>query len=363
MKNKWYRWLISAVVIVLILVLARGCLKPDNQEMAASAKAVRAQPVSKIKMEPALELTGNVEAFNEVLISAKVAGRVSEVLVHNGEFVSSGQPLVQLDDSDFRNTLVVSQANLTKAKANLETTRNNFERAKSLFENKAISAKEFEAAEAALHVAEADANSAEAVVNSSQNSLANASISSPIDGVAANCTVKVGEYLSPGLSPTLLKVEDVSSVYVVVNVEQNNLGLLNHGLNAEVTTDTYGGQVFTGTVEVINPVAGKANRVFETKIRIANEKKLLRPGMFVKVKIKTGEAVDIIAIPQNAIISKAGLFYVFLAEGDHVKRQQVQVGQVMNQIVEIRSGLSEGQKVVTTDVSVLKDQDLVIIKK
>lgn len=363
MKNKWYRWLVAAVVIVLALAMARGMAKQNNlKETTNSTKTVVAQTLSKVKIEPELALTGNVEAVKEVLISAKVAGRVSEVLIKNGDAVTSGQPLVLLEDSDFRTALVVSQANLTKAKANLETTRSNYQRSKSLFESKAISAKDFEAAQAALDVAEADANSAAAAVDSSQNSLTNATISSPIGGVVANCTVKAGEYLSPGMSPTLLAVEDISSVYVTVSIEQKDLSLLKPGLKAEVIADTYAGQVFAGTVEVINPVAGKTSRVFETKIRVANENNLLRPGMFVKVKLETGEPVKVMAVPQNAVISKAGLFYVFVAEGDHVKRQPVQVGQVVNQMVEIKSGLTEGQKVVITDVSVLKDQDPVTIK-
>ncbi|MGD0154171.1 MAG: efflux RND transporter periplasmic adaptor subunit, partial [Thermacetogeniaceae bacterium] len=131
------------------------------------------------------------------------------------------------------------------------------------------------------------------------------------------------------------------------------------GLAAKVTTDAFSGRIFDGTVEAINPVAGSSTRVFETKIRVANSGQLLRPGMFVKVEIETGVPVTVIAVPQNAVVSNAGLYYVFLLEGGRVKRQQVQVGQVMGQLVEITSGLTEGQRVVLTDVSTLNDGDQV----
>ncbi len=114
-------------------------------------------------------------------------------------------------------------------------------------------------------------------------------------------------------------------------------------------------------MDQINPTADTTTRVFETKIRVANGDRLLQPGMFVKVEITTGAPVAVIAVPQNAVVSDAGLYYVFVVDGGRVRRQQVQVGQVRGQMVEVTSGLTEGQKVVLTDVDTLQDQDQVTI--
>jgi RND family efflux transporter MFP subunit len=299
----------------------------------------------------------------EAVVSAEVTGRVASVPVNNGDAVSSGQPLVLLEDSDYRDALTTSQADLAKAQANLELTRDTYQRQKSLYDAGALSASDFEGIKTSLALAEADADSAAAAVDSAREALQETSICSPISGVAADLNVEVGQFLTPGTPPatSLLDVEDISSVYAVVNVEQGDLGTVRPGLAARVTVDAYGDRVFNGTVEIINPVADSATRVFETKIRLANNDHLLSPGMFVKVEINTGAPVDVVAVPQNAVVSTAGLDYVFVVDGDRVKRQQVQVGQVMGQSVEIISGLAEGQKVVLTDVDTLNDQDRVSI--
>jgi len=364
-KSNWKVWLTAAAAIVVVLVLARVLMNRNTKQAAGPAgpKAVVAQAVATVKKQPALALTGSIEAVQEAVVSAKVTGRVAGVPVNNGDTVSAGQPLVLLEDSDYRDALTTSQANLAKAQASLESTRDSYQRQKSLFEAGALSASDFEGIKTSLALAEADADSAAAGVDSAQEALQETSICSPISGVAADLGVEVGQFLTPGAPPatSLLDVEDISSVYAVVNIEQGDVGAVRPGLAAKVTVDAYGDQVFNGTVEIINPVADSATRVFETKIRLANSDHLLRPGMFVKVEIDTGAPVDVVAVPQNAVVSTAGLNYVFLVDGDRVKRQQVQVGQVIGQSVEITSGLAEGQLVVLTDVDTLNDQDRVSI--
>jgi len=257
------------------------------------------------------------------------------------------------------NLLSINQALLKKAEANLTAVKANYERFKQLYQSAVVAKKDFEDVETALKVAEAEAASAAASVANAQESLRNAIVVSPLNGVVLNRTVTAGQVVSPGAP--LMAVQDVSSVYAMVNVEQKDLAKIKPGLPAEVTLDTYGGLKFDGVVEIVSPAANKAARVFETKIRIGNGENLLKPGMFVRVEIKTGAAEEVPAVPQNALTSKQGLFYVFLAENGRVKRQQVEIGQVIDQLVEIKSGLPAGQKVIITNVNKLKDQDRVEI--
>jgi RND family efflux transporter MFP subunit len=311
---------------------------------------------------PALVLTGSIEAVQEATINPLVAGQVASVQVKNGDQVSSGQPLVLLDDSSFRDALAVGRASLESAKAVLEAASQTYQRDQVLADSHFISAADLENAKVAMETAQANVDSATATVSSAQDSLRDASICSPISGVAGNCAVQIGQYLAPGMSSTpLLVVEDISSVYAVVDIEQGDLPAVRPGLAAKVTADAYDGRVFDGTVEQINPVGDAASRVFATKIRVANGSGLLQPGMFVKVEIATGTPVQVIAVPQNAVVSNAGLNYVFVVDGGRAKRQQVQTGQVIGQTVEITSGLAEGQKVVLTDVDTLQDQDAVTV--
>jgi len=364
MQSKWKLWLAAVAAITILFVLARFLSNPKTQATGPTQiKTVVAQTVARMAKEPALALTGSIEAVQEAAINPRVSGQVSGVQVKNGDAVTPGQPLVLLDDSSFRDTLAIDQANLESAQAGLESASQTYQRDQVLSDSNFLSTADLENAKVAMETAQANVNSAAATVSSAQDSLKDATICSPISGVAANCDVEVGQYLSPGISPAtpLLVVEDISSVYAMVDIEQGNLPAVRPGLAAKVTADAYGDRVFDGTVEQINPVGDATSRVFATKIRVANEPHLLQPGMFVKVEITTGTPVEVIAVPQNAVVSNAGLDYVFVVDGGRVKRQQVQTGQVMGQMVEITSGLAEGQKVVLTDVDTLQDQDQVTV--
>lgn len=376
MRRKWMLWLAAAAAVLVVLVVAKGQMKDRSSVQASSqlqVKAVVAEPAVKVKKEILLELTGNVEPIRESVVSTKVAGRVAKVLVDDGDFVSPGQPLVLLEDTEYRNALDVNRANLDRARANLdraqaglELARSNYNRYKMLYDSGALSAKDYEAAQnslvlaqAEVNAARADVNAASAAVASAQENLSNTSLRSPIGGVVSSCDVKVGQYVTPGLS--LLKVEDISNVYAAVNIGQADIALVKKGLPAKVAVDAFGDRVFEGQVEVVNPVGDSSTRVFETRVKVPNGSHYLRPGMFVKVKISTGKVDDAIAVPQNALISSSGMYFVFVLEGNRVKRCQVEPGEVVGQLVEIKSGIKDGQKVVITDVNTLKDGDRVVV--
>ena len=364
MQNRWKLWLAAVTAIAILLVLARFLSSPKTQAAAPTPpKTVVAQTVAELATEPALALTGSIEAVQEAAINPQVSGMVAGVQVKNGDAVTPGQPLILLDASSFRDALAVGQANLESAQAGLESASQTYQRDQVLSENNALSTAALENAKVAMETAQAAVDSAAATVSSAQDSLKDTTICSLISGVAANCNVEVGQYLSPGVSSStpLLVVEDISSVYAVVDIEQDDLPAVRPGLAAKVTADAFGDRVFAGTVEQINPVGDATSRVFETKIRVANGLHLLQPGMFVKVEITTGTPIEVIAVPQNVVVSSAGLDYVFVVDGGRVQRQQVQTGQVLGQMVEITSGLAEGQKVVLTDVDTLHDQDRVTV--
>ncbi|CCO07529.1 efflux RND transporter periplasmic adaptor subunit [Desulforamulus hydrothermalis] len=363
MKGKWKLWLVPVLAVVALAAFKGGGLWGKNEsprEIPVPKVVVAA--AARVKMDHAISLTGNLEAYRQAVIHAKVAGRVSRVAVQNGQPVTAGQPLVQLETSDFANTLAVNEAALKKAAAALAMARADYHRFQELHKQAAVSDKEFEGVTAAWHMAEADAAAAAAAVNAAREALQNATVTSPISGLVANRDVKVGQMVSPQGAP-LMTVEDIASVYVVVNIEQQDLARVKPGLKADVTVDAYGDQVFKGVVEVINPVAKQGARVFETKIKVANPEYLLKPGMFARVQLKTGEAVNTLVVPQAALTTKQGMYFVFVPEGNRVKRQQVEIGQIINQSVEIKKGLTEGQQVVITNVNKLKDQDRVEIAR
>lgn len=361
MKSKWKLWLIPLLLILAFGVFRGGAIWGKDEAVLEDVhiQTVKVASAEKVKKENVLSLTGNVEAHNQAVISGKVAGRVSQILVENGTAVSAGQALVMLESQDYANALAISKANQKKAEANLSATRTNYQRFQELHKQGAISQKDFEDIQMALDISEADAAATAAATANAEEALRNTTISSPIAGVLANKNVTTGQFLSPGIP--LMTVEDISSVYIVVNIEQKDVSRIKKGLKADIQVDSFNGQKFEGTVEIINPVASKGARVFETKIKVNNKEQLLKPGMFAKVNINTGNDEEVLAVQQTALSSKQGMFFVFMPDGDKVKRVEVEIGQLIGDMVEVKSGLDVGQQVVITNVNKLKDQDKVKI--
>lgn len=363
MLNKWKLWLLAPLLVILAFgVFKSGAWQKSEAIQETPAQVVVTQQVAKVKLEKSLALTGDVQAGREAVINPEVAGKVLQVAVENGDAVTAGQTLIALENQTFAHTVAVNQATLQKAEAALSTAQANYRRFAELHKQGAVADKDFEDIQTALQVAEADVSSAKAALAMAQRALQDSTITSPINGLVADRQVNLGAMVSPQGDP-LMTVQDISSVYVVVNIEQKDLASVRLGARAKVSVEAYGQQEFQGVVENINPVANQGARVFATKIKVANPEHLLKPGMFAKAQIKMGTAEDVVAVPQSALTSKQGMYFVFLPEGDRVKRQQVEIGQVIDQLVEIKSGLQENDQVVITNVNKLKDQDKVKISK
>jgi membrane fusion protein (multidrug efflux system) len=165
--------------------------------------------------------------------------------------------------------------------------------------------------------------------------------------------------VSPGMP--LFLVADVSSVYVVVNVKQDDLDKVKLGQPAQVIMADDDRHPLTGTVSILSPVANQAARVFEARIKVDNKDGLLKTGMFVKTRITTGEPLDILAVPQEAMSGQEGSYYVFVAEGNQARQRTVEIGTAWAGLIEVKSGLKAGDKVIVTNVNKLKDDDPIAI--
>lgn len=308
---------------------------------------------------PKLMLNGSIEGKTSATISAKLAGRIEQVMVQDGQQVKAGDPLARLESTELVNSVRTAKDAVSKAQVTYDMAVRDYDRYQTLFEQGATSQQTLDSAEAKKRIAQADLSSAVNSQSNAEQQYGYGVITAPVDGVVANVTATVGQVVSPGAE--LMVVQDISQVYAVVNVEQKDLGLIKQGQPAEVTVDTYGDKVFAGTVEMINPEAGSTNRMFRTKVKIDNTDGALKSGMFSKIQLATGDAVQILSVPQAAIIQKQGIYYVFIVENDKVTRHQVEVGGTSGDSIEIKSGLQPGDKLAVTNVSQLKDGDVVKI--
>lgn len=325
----------------------------DNRIPVKAVEVVQKQTVSK------LLFNATVEGSTSAAISAKLAGRIKEIVVQEGQKVQAGDPLLRLEEAELANSVQNSQAALVKAQVNYDLALADYHRYQQLHTQDAISEQQMQVAEAKLKTAQADVDSAAANEKNAQQQYSYSVITAPVDGIVANKTATLGQVVSPG-SP-LMTVQDLHQVYAVINIEQKDMGRIQPGQTAQMLVDAYPDKPFTGTVELMNPEAGAGNRMFRAKIKVNNELGLLKAGMFAKVELTAGAPAPLIAVPQAAILQKQGLYYVFSIEKDVVARRQVGIGEISNANIEIKNGLTPGEKVAITSVNQLKDGQAVRI--
>ncbi|SMD09099.1 efflux RND transporter periplasmic adaptor subunit [Sporomusa malonica] len=358
-------WAIPILLAVTVTAAAKTGLltwgNPQKQVLAAQATSVTAESAQMVSKIPKLSLTGSVEGETSAVISAKIAGRIEQILVEDGQPVTAGQPLIRLESVELSNNVRTGSDAVRRASANYENVETDYKRYQTLYAQNAISKQVLDGIETKLKVAQADLSSAEAALSTAGQQYAYALVTAPVSGVVANKTAVIGQVVGAGAP--LMSVENIGQVYAVVNVEQKDLGAIGQGMAAEITVDAYPDKVFAGKIQIINPAAVVANRMYKTKIKIDNSQALLKPGMFVKVSIVTGKPALVLAVPQAAIFQKQGIYQVYVLENGKAIRRQVEVGAVLGDFVEIKTDLEAKAEVITSNVNKLKDGDAVQVGK
>ncbi len=359
--SKWKLWLILLVVILTLggLIVKQMQDQSSLQQADAGVQSVRTAQAEMVTRQSNLNVSGTIDAVEKVLVSARVAGVVEALHVDDGDSIRAGQTLVQIDDQPYANLVETGKAALRQAQTKLESTRSTYDRLKQLHQAGAASDKDLEDIQAAVTVAEADVSQAQAQLNSYQTDLGNTRVASPISGLVANRNVYRGQMVSPGTP--LMEVQNLAEVYVITSVGQSDLRQIKTGMEADVTVDAYPGQTFKGVLTSVNPAANPQARVFQCKIKVPNPDGLLRSGMFASAVLHTGEAINVLSIPEAALTSKQGQFYVFVPQDKVAKLVRVEIGAIFDGQLEIKQGLAEGQTVIISNVNKLKENDLIQI--
>lgn len=360
--NKWKPrfWIVLVIAVIGITLVVRSgvsALGKNEVKAADNALAVKVATVGNEDIVPSLTFNGSIEGSTAATVSAKIAGRIEQVLVEEGQAVKAGDPLVKLEAVELANTARQAGDAVKKAQISYELALNDYNRYQRLFDKGAISEQQLESVRAKLKTAEADVSSARANQSSAEQQYGYGIITAPVDGVVANKNATIGQVVSSGAA--LMVVQDINQVYAVINVEQKELGSIKVGQKANITVDTYPDKVFAGTVEVVNPEAGSTSRMFRTKIKIDNVGADLKPGMFAKVALATGESVAVQTVPQSAVVQKQGLYYVFTVENDKAVRKQIEIGEVTGNTIVVKSGLQTGEQVIVTGTNRIKEGDAV----
>jgi RND family efflux transporter MFP subunit len=239
----------------------------------------------------AIQAVGMLEA-PEVNITSRIAGRITRLDPLEGDHVKKGRVVCEIEDVDIRNQLAKAKADLAKAVAEVAEARRTYARDAQLYGEHVISTKERDDAATAVDEAEAAVLSAQANVRFYNDQLADTKVTAPVDGVIVNKALEVGEWVTPGTP--ILTVDDLSTVWARVDVEETDLSSLYVGKSAEVSLPTSPPQLYTGRIMAIGQEGQFATerdvrrgrqdiRTFYVKVKVLQAQGELKPGMTAEV--------------------------------------------------------------------------------
>jgi RND family efflux transporter MFP subunit len=301
--------------------------------------------VKKQKLERTLSLVGNINAIADVNVIAETQGTVTAVFVKVGMTVRQGTILVQVDDEIPRSTRSAAEISFQKA-------QRDYQRAEELYQENSISVSQLDASRLAMKAAENQLDIA-------HRHLQNTRIKSPIGGTVNARFVDLGTMVQPG--KPVANIVDIRTLKVTVNVSEREAFQLKPRDRVEIGTDVYPGTVFEGTIDNIASKADEAH-TYPVEIVVPNSASHpLKAGMFARITFKSIAPIEALTIPRAALIGSIKEAQVFVVRAKLASLRTVVVGRQSADIVEVASGLAEGDTVVTSGQNNLTDQTRVQI--
>ncbi len=384
--------------IVIILIIA-AVVFLNLQASREKAIKVTVDKVKKQDITSIISASGEIKPKKNINISALVAGRIVKIGVKEGQEVKAGDFLLQIDPTYFeaqvdriRANINQFKAELIRAEAQYRRDKSYYERQKQLFDSSLISKDQLEGARVQYEVSSATLQSlryqikqAEANLKSTLDDLKKTTYTSPIDGMVTSLRVEEGEVAIVGTmnnpGTVLLTIADLSIMEVEVEVDETDVVNVKIGQTSRVKVDAFPDQVFKGQVTEIGSSAldkttlgSQESRNFKVVITLEDSGHQLKPGLSASADIIVAEKKDVPAVPIAALVIREPKKNeekgqgarptsekareeegVFLIENSRARFQPVKKGIMGGMMVEIVSGLEEGQEIVTGPYSALRD--------
>ncbi|HEX7769846.1 MAG TPA: efflux RND transporter periplasmic adaptor subunit [Dokdonella sp.] len=342
----------------------------DGADAKASAKASIPVEVASARHQPITANysgTATLEAVGQASVVAKTSGIVLDLPVEEGMYVEKGQLLLAIDDESARNKLAQASATLRKAQA-------AFDKADKGYALKITPKADYDSMKY-------DLEAQRAIVEGARLELSWTRVTAPISGVIARRQIKLGNLVQ--VNQALFDIVDLEPLQAVLNVPERNLDTLKAGQAVRMQVDALGGRRFEGTIARIAPVVDAASGTFRATCEFRDTTQTLKPGMFGRIEVAYDQRQDALVVPRNALVEEDGESSVFVVEpapapakpatpegkaGEAVaaetkaspaqyvaKRRVVKTGYAEGDRVEIRDGLVDGERVITTGRNAVRD--------
>ncbi len=373
MNNTFSRMLLLAFSALVLLTAGCGSSGRESAEKMTSFTsanaAAQAEPfsvpqdqmshiqivtITPRQLTRTLRLSGQVSynGFKTTPVISAVGGPVSRVLAFPGQHVSVGAPLLEVASPDFS----LLRATYLKAKDTYDVANKNYQRAEDLYAHHAIAEADLLAADSAKNQAQADLTASEQSLRilgithleqvADASPVAEIPVLAPISGEVVDRECSPGQLLQAG-GTQCFTISDMTTVWVLVNVYQNQLSYVHSGDQVSVQTDAYP-TVFHGRISYIAPAVDPNTRTLQARIVTENPEEKLKNQMYVTATVVAGTIRNAITVPVASVLRNTeNQPFVYVQTGPtDFSRRMVDVGETQDGQTEILSGLSPGEKVV-----------------
>ena len=381
--------LIAGLLFCALVTVFGGCKSSyqgsAQQTRPVENKAARQVKTARVEETPfgeTVTANGTLAAFDQSTASVKVAGRLNAISVDLGSVVRKGQVIGQLEPNDYKLRVQQSEAALgqararlglspdgtddrvsaeltgtvRQAKAQLEEARLSRERAVRLVEQGIVAKADFDSADATFKVAQSRYQDALEEIRNRQavlaqrrselalarQQLADTTVKAPIDGIVQLKRASVGEYLAAGAP--VVDIVRMNPLRLQAQVPERDAATVRFGQNVRVSVDG-DAKVYVGQIRRLSPVITQDNRMLMVEADVQNDGNL-RPGSFAKAEIVTNDAKMAVTVPNNAIVTFAGIEKVIVIQNGKALEKPNTTGRRSGDWTEILAGVNVGDHVI-----------------
>lgn len=328
----------ATILLLIVAVLVAGCSEEKKKERQPVSVSV--QKVVETGDLEVFAYSGTIEESKSTPLSFPVVGTVTKVYVSEGDFVSRGQVIAELNSESY-------QLAYEMALATLKQAEDAMKRLEPMYRNGNLPEIKYIEAQTGLM----QAKSATALA---KKNITDSRLISPVSGYVGTRSIDPGMTAMPNL--TSITIVEISKVFAKVPVPENEISKVKKGLKAKVRVSALEDEEFTGSVEEIGVMADYLAHTYKVKIGLVNKNKDLKPGMVCSVVLEDGTSRTGFIIPANAISTDAQQkTFVFVAQNGRAVKRYIETGALRKNGIEVTGGLTSNDMIIISGLSRLAD--------
>ncbi len=359
---------IKNFTIISAMLLILSCSSKPKGPQGPPVVSVVTQKIETASTNYYDEYPTTIMALNQVELRPQVNGYVTGLYFKEGERVKKGDKLYSIDQQQYEASYQQAQANVAVQEANLVRAQKDVDRYRELNKRDAIAKQQVDNAEANYEAAKKQVDAAKATVRSVQTNVRYATIFAPFDGTIGISQVKLGAAVSAGqtLLNTISSDNPIAADFVIDQKEIFHFNqLLKKAKNDSTFSLSFNGEIYPqfGAINFIDRAVNSQTGTITVRVTFSNPENLLRPGMAGTLKVLNHSPQSSVMVPYKAITEQLGEFFVYKVKTDSnkVTQQRVSLGKQINRNVIVKSGLADGETIVTEGVQNLREGSMIAV--